>query len=331
MFQTEIHHYLQSFASDELTAVMRFFTMLGYQEFFLLFLTVLLLAVNYKKAFLLFMVLLWTAGITYFFKVYFDLPRPFHVDNTVELLDGELPGDATFNFSKRGAENFWEGLPNDVLKVTRQSEGVANGFPSGHSSIAITFWGAFLLLFRKRWIKMVAIPLMILVPFSRIYLGVHFLADVLGGIFLGGILLWLFYLIVLKPDRLNHFLQKNKHAIGLNMITLLLLITPLVFFLLLPPKVYILIAFMIGFGLGFLLLARNGLPADEAPISHRIGRTIIAVLIASVVAGLLKIVPTEIGLEENIWIEFFGYLLPALMLMWGGVEAGIRIGWFKRI
>ena len=88
------------------------------------------------------MVLLWTAGITFFLKDYFDLPRPFHVDNTLELLDGKLPDGATFEFSKRGAKSFWEVLPADVVKATRQSEDVKNGFPSGHSSIAIAFCNA---------------------------------------------------------------------------------------------------------------------------------------------------------------------------------------------
>jgi len=147
MFQTEINHFFQSFASDGLTSFMQFITTLGYMEFFMLFLIGLLLAIDFKKAFLLFMVLIWTGAITFFFKEHFNLPRPFHVDNTVQLLDGQLPGEAEFNFSKRGATSFWAGLPADVLAETQQAEGVENGFPSGHSSIAIAFWGALAFLF----------------------------------------------------------------------------------------------------------------------------------------------------------------------------------------
>ena len=259
MFQTEINHFFQSFASDGLTTFMVFITSLGYMEFFMLFLIILLLAINFKKAFILFMVLIWTGAITFFFKEYFDLPRPFHVDNTVKLLDGQLheadgaeaaTKEISFDFVKRGATSFWGGLPADVLEATRQGEGVANGFPSGHTSIAIAFWASVALLFRKRWVSIICIALMILVPISRIYLGVHFLADVLGGLSLGALALLVFYWIVLKPEKLTAFLHRDKYAIGLNWISALLLISPFLWMPILEHEIYPLLAFMFGFGLG---------------------------------------------------------------------------------
>lgn len=326
MFQTEFNHFFQSFASDELTLFMRFVTALGYQEFFLLFLLILLLAVDFKKAFILFMVLLWTAAITFFLKDYFDLPRPFHVDNTLELLDGKLPDGATFEFSNRGAKSFWEVLPADVVKATRQSEDVKNGFPSGHSSIAIAFWGALALLYRKRWISLISILLMVLIPISRIYLGVHFLADVISGVTLGALILGAFYLIILKPNKLSSFLKTEKYTIGVNPLSLTLLLSPFLFFLLLPEEVYILIAYMLGFGLGFLLLARKGLPNDQASFFHRLGRMIVGALAFLVVGFIFK----QIGLEEHIWISFIKNLVAALALIWIGTEISIRLGFFKR-
>ena len=196
MFQTEINHFLQSFATEELTAFMRLITSFGYGTFFLVFLLLLLVTVDFKKVVLLFVLLSCTTVITLFLKVQFDLPRPFHVDNTLLLLDGQLPDQTTFNLSKRGATSFWAALPTDVLSVTRQAAIVENGFPSGHASIAIVFWGALAILFQKRWLSILSLFLMILIPFSRIYLGVHFLADVLGGVVLGALLLAVFYRFV---------------------------------------------------------------------------------------------------------------------------------------
>ena len=330
MFQTEINHYFQSFASDGLTALMRFITTLGYMEFFMLFLIILLLAINFKKAFLLFMVLIWTGAITFFFKDYFDLPRPFHVDNTVERLDKQLPGDAAFDFSKRGATSFWGGLPADVLKDTRQAEGVENGFPSGHTSIAIAFWGALAFLFRKRWVTFLCASLMLLIPFSRIYLGVHFLADVIGGLVLGAIILATFYVIILKPDKLASFENKYQYAIGPNALTGVLLLPPFLFMLILHQEIFVLLAFMLGLGLGFLLLAQKGLPIDEASVFHKIARTLMGVLIFGGLRFLIKLIGEQFGIAENIWFDFFRNAAAGLALIWIGTEISIRLGWFQR-
>lgn len=330
MFQTEINHFFQSFASDGLTAFMRFITTLGYLEFFMLFLIILLLAINFKKAFLMFMVLIWTGAITFFFKDYFDLPRPFHVDNTLQLLDGQLPDAATFDFTKRGATSFWGTVPADVLKITRASEGIENGFPSGHSSIAIAFWGALLLLFRKKWVSAISIALMILIPLSRIYLGVHFLADVIGGVILGAILLAAFYAIVLKPDKLSAFLDQDRYVIGANGITAILLLPPFLFMLILPAKVYALLAFMLGLGLGFLLLAQRGLPSPDGTVFQKIARTILGIAIFGGLRFLIKLLGEPLGIEETIWFDFIKDSIAGLALIWLGTELSIKLGWFQR-
>lgn len=331
MFQTEINHFFQSFASDELTLVMRFFTALGYQEFFLLFLLLFLLAIDFKRAFLLFMVLMWTGAITFFFKDYFDLPRPFHVDNTLDLLDGQLPDGASFDFEKRGASNFWGGLPTDVLQMTRQAKELENGFPSGHSSIAVAFWGALALLYRKRWISFIAIALLTFIPLSRIYLGVHFLADVLGGMILGGLILWAFYAIVLQPNKLSSYLRKDHYKIGFNILTATLLLGPLLFLLILPPRIYIVLAFMFGFGLGFLLLARKGLPDSTSPFMHRLGRTVVGVGAFLAVGFAINFIGDKLGFDGNVWVDFLRNSMAGLALVWVGTEVSIRLGWFQRI
>ncbi|MFV0395776.1 MAG: phosphatase PAP2 family protein [Coprobacillaceae bacterium] len=60
-------------------------------------------------------------------------------------------------------------------------------FPSGHTAMAFT--NAFILyaLFDKRW-GALAILIAILIGYSRLYLGVHFFSDVVGGILIGWII-----------------------------------------------------------------------------------------------------------------------------------------------
>jgi|APSaa5957512622_1039677.scaffolds.fasta_scaffold14808_3 membrane-associated phospholipid phosphatase len=67
-------------------------------------------------------------------------------------------------------------------------------FPSGHSTIIVVFLGLLVYLFaaRKNVLKMslVAGLLALFVGFTRLYLGVHYLSDVLAGFIVGGIILF---------------------------------------------------------------------------------------------------------------------------------------------
>ena len=331
MFQTEIHHFLQSFESPLLTNFMQFITALGYLEFFLVFLVIFLLGIHYKKGFILFMVLLWTGVITMVAKNHFALPRPFHVDNTLQKLDGQLPDKSTITFSERGATSFWEGLPTEVVAETRQSEHIEYGFPSGHTSIAIAFWGTLLCLYRQKWVRGICIALMILIPFSRMYLGVHFLADVLGGLVLGGVMWAISYAVLVRPKRLQPFLEQAYLPLAVNGTSLFLVVAPLLCFFIVTPRLYILPAFMLGFGLGYLLISRKGFPLEAGTLQQRLGRTAIGALLLMGVGYLLKTLASSLGVEENYLIAIFQNLLAAFILVWGGVELAIKLGWWKRM
>ena len=66
------------------------------------------------------------------------------------------------------------------------------GFPSGHTQNAVVVWGYLASQIRRKWAWIVAGALMVLVPLSRLYLGVHFPHDLLGGYIIGAIVLLLF-------------------------------------------------------------------------------------------------------------------------------------------
>lgn len=85
-------------------------------------------------------------------------------------------------------------------------------FPSGHTFIAITFYGFLLYLVMKdkesNYKKLkegLLLFLIITIPLSRLILGVHYLTDVLGGITLG--LAYLFFLIIMYE---NNFLKDKE-------------------------------------------------------------------------------------------------------------------------
>ena len=81
---------------------------------------------------------------------------------------------------------------------------VGNGFPSGHVFAAVVFYGLLvaMILRRTRMITLrllapvVGLSIVVLAGVARVYLGVHWTSDVLGGFFLGsaalGGLLWIY-------------------------------------------------------------------------------------------------------------------------------------------
>lgn len=81
-------------------------------------------------------------------------------------------------------------------------------FPSSHATnhFGIAFYLLFIYGFRKRIVLTFWIPWAVLVSYSRIYVGVHYPFDILGGAILGFLIAWL----ISKP--INSFLLdfKNK-------------------------------------------------------------------------------------------------------------------------
>ena len=74
-------------------------------------------------------------------------------------------------------------------------------FPSGHTLSSVVA-AAILTMTDKRF-GYVAIPLAVLIAFSRLYLYVHFLTDILGGVLIGAIISIVIYLIFFKKKSLQ--------------------------------------------------------------------------------------------------------------------------------
>lgn len=74
-------------------------------------------------------------------------------------------------------------------------------FPSGHTYSSVI--GASVLTMTDKRFGYVAIPLAVLIAFSRLYLYVHYPTDVLGGIVLGGIISVGLYFVFFKQKRLS--------------------------------------------------------------------------------------------------------------------------------
>ena len=98
--------------------------------------------------------------------------------------------------------------------------GTTYGWPSGHSQIAVTLWGLLAYELKNKWITVGAISTIILIAFSRMYLGVHDFGDVFAGLLIGAIILYVWHYAVI-----NNWYEKltKKHWLVLIILFQLIL------------------------------------------------------------------------------------------------------------
>ena len=147
-----------------LQSIMAVITMLGDQIFYILFMPTIYWCVDAWAGLRIGVMLLASASFNGFFKVLLKGPRPYWISDKV------VPGVHETSF----------------------------GIPSGHAMNSTSVWGQSALETKNRKAIWSAMILVLLIAISRLVLGVHFLSDVLLGLFLG-ILLLLAFNRVQKP------------------------------------------------------------------------------------------------------------------------------------
>ncbi len=140
-----------------LTLPMKLFSFLGTQEFFTLLLPILYWCVDSLLGIRVAMLLLLSTSFNAALKLAFHGPRPYWYSPSVHGLAAET----------------------------------SFGIPSNHAQNATVIWGILAAALRKWWGWLIAILLIILIGFSRLYLGVHFPQDAGLGWLVGGLILWL--------------------------------------------------------------------------------------------------------------------------------------------
>ena len=157
----EILYLLEKIRMPVLNEFMLLITQFGEETAFLVVALILFWCVNKKTGYFVLSVGFVGTLTNQFMKLWFRIPRPWVLD-----------------------ENF------TILEQAREAA-TGYSFPSGHTQSAVGTFGAIAGTTSKRWVCAVAVTIAILVPFSRMYIGVHTPSDVLvaAGIAVGLIFL----------------------------------------------------------------------------------------------------------------------------------------------
>jgi membrane-associated phospholipid phosphatase len=174
--------------SPTLDAPMKLFTFMGTVEFYLLLIPFIYWNVNSRLGFRILLALVVTDFLGVAFKLLLHEPRPY-----------------------------WIGEVKTLAQET------SYGIPSTHSSDSLVVWGLLALHFRRRWMWILSVLLVLLIATSRLYLGVHFPQDVIGGWILAGIVLLVYWRYEAGFSR--WLLQRSMaFRIGLGFLTSILII-----------------------------------------------------------------------------------------------------------
>jgi len=282
LFQTEPIIYLQSLGNEWLTFLMILITTMGSSSFLAAITIITTFGVDFKKGFLLYQLLLWTGLATEVLKALIAFPRPDFVDNRVLNLESGMKNTSPFN--GEGPGGIFELPDKEILRSFRLQEAFTNspfGFPSGHVSLTTALWGGIVIIFNSKITKMLTPLVIVIVAFSRMYLGRHFLGDVLGGAAIGLIFLVIFARFLKSPLRDDVF-KKENFGLTLKRKNLLffslMFVVPILFTALSLVSSEIAGLFL-GTNIAYMMIIRQGVPNDAGSAAQRTARVFIALLL----------------------------------------------------
>lgn len=278
MFDSSITliRWLQQF-SPALDPFFKALTFLGDEAFFLISLPCIYWCLNKEIGARLSVLFLSSAYINTVVKIIAGLPRPFEYSPVIQPLVTATGG----------------------------------GFPSGHTQGAVVFWGYLAFCYPNTFFRGLAAFLILGIPLSRVYLGVHFPVDLVGGYLIGAVLLYGF----IKGEA--HF-ARWKAAVGFTGLLAVGFCLPAL--LALPfsdeKTAVAAMAALAGLGVGFIL--------EERYLGFEIARTY-GGKGAVFSAGMAVFALIYIGLKEVFAglepAALFRYIRYGLVGLWGGVGA----------
>jgi membrane-associated phospholipid phosphatase len=152
-----VFHWVATWANPYCDVLFRLITDLGYHTFYYLVIGPLFWVVDRRHASVLFLLILASGLVNTAAKLLVHTPRPDPL--LVRVLD------------------------------FRPYHSNSNAFPSGHAQNAVVFWIYAAWWVERRWFYALALAMVVLISFSRLYLAVHFPIDIVGGLAIGAAVL----------------------------------------------------------------------------------------------------------------------------------------------
>lgn len=275
---------VQQIFGPELDGVFRVFTFLADEEFYLLLLPLVLWCVDFGLGARIGLIYLFSTYVNSVLKDVFLHPRPYDLQPDVQLSPAE-----------------------------------GHGLPSGHAQSSAVVWGSAALSLRRSWMWIVAAVLVAGVGLSRVYLGVHFPTDVLGGWVVGAAILGIYW-----PR--HRGVEQWLAGQGLGMYLLLATLIPIGLLLIYPERgTASEMGTLTGVGVGLALTYRFVPFSARGPLWQRVVRFLLGgVVLVGLYFGLRIVLP---GAESPVYLlsRFARYAAVGLWGSWGAPWLFLRL------
>ena len=164
----EILKWFEGIRNPVCDAIFSFFTMLGEETAFILIGLIFYWCISKKQGYYLLSIGLIGTVLNQFLKLIFRVPRPWMKDESFKIVE------------------------------SAREQATGYSFPSGHTQNSVGIFGGIALWNKNKFVKISAIIICVMVPLSRLYLGVHTPLDVGVSIILSLVLIFLLYPIIRK-------------------------------------------------------------------------------------------------------------------------------------
>ena len=151
-------------------------THLGEETFFLALAILFFWCINKKQGYYILITGLVGTVVNQWLKIICRIPRPWILDSNFKPV-----GDAV-------------------------AEATGYSFPSGHTQNVAGTWGCIGRYNKQKWVKITAVTIILLVAFSRMYLGVHTPLDVTTSLGISALLVVAFYFVFRDEKSMNKFM-----------------------------------------------------------------------------------------------------------------------------
>lgn len=167
----DVLRFLESIRLPALDTLMQLITEGGGELVFMVLAITVFWCIDKRCGYYIFTVGFFGTIINQFLKLAFRIPRPWVLD------------------------------PNFTIVESARAGATGYSFPSGHTQNAVGTFGGLARYTKKRWVRVVCIVLAVLIPFSRMYLGVHTPLDVGVSVLVALVLLFAFYPLFSSDER----------------------------------------------------------------------------------------------------------------------------------
>ncbi len=158
-------------------AVFSVITAFGEETLFIVLGIIFFWCINKKEGYYLLSIGFIGTALNQFLKLAFRIPRPWVLDTNFKAVENAIPAATGYSF------------------------------PSGHTQSAVGIFGGIARWNKQKWLRILCIAISVLVPFSRMYLGVHTPLDVGVSIITALILIFAIYPIVKKSTDSPNYLR----------------------------------------------------------------------------------------------------------------------------